>query len=147
MFIQWEEGIARTMSIIPMTQKGLPVYGAIAAGGLVEPFTSVSSKLDLPSLLNKPDFFVLRVNDETMKGDFIARGDYAIMRPALPDEELKEGEIVAVKVKGLGVTLKRLYNERGLIVLKAFNSLYPPIETTKRKSDDKRNSGRSLARS
>ena len=80
------------------------------------------------------------------KGDFIARGDYAIMPPLLADEELKEGEIVAVEVKEVGVTLKRLYNNRGLIVLKAFNSSYPPIETTKRKSDNKRNSGGSLAR-
>ncbi len=128
-YIDWEEGQARTFKITSQTQKGLPVYGAITAGGLVEPFTSVNSFLDLPSLLNKPDFFVLRVNDESMKGDFIAVGDYAIMRPALPDEELKEGEIVAVEVKEVGVTLKRLYNERGLIILKAFNSLYPPIET------------------
>ena len=128
-YIDWKDGQARTFKIIPITQKGLPVCGAIAAGSLVEPFTSVNSKLDLHSLLNQPDFFVLRVNDESMKGDFIAVGDYAIMRPLLADEELKEGEIVAVKVKGLGVTLKRLYNERGLIVLKAFNSLYPPIET------------------
>jgi len=132
-YIDWDEGQARTVRIISMAQKGLPVCGSIAAGSLVEPFTEVSSKLDLDSLLNQQDFFALRVNDESMKGDFIARGDYAIMRPALPDEELKEGEIVAVKVKGLGVTLKRLYNERGLIILKAFNSLYPPIETNPEK--------------
>jgi repressor LexA len=39
-FIQWAEGQARTIQILKSSTNGIPVYGAIAAGGLVEPYAS-----------------------------------------------------------------------------------------------------------
>ncbi len=37
------------------------IKGAIAAGGLVEPFTDEQSILELPYLLNQDDYYALRV--------------------------------------------------------------------------------------
>jgi len=60
--------------------------------------------------------------------DSIADGDFAILREVSPDEQLKNGEIVAARVEGLGTTLKRFYCSDGNVILKPSNPQYPPIE-------------------
>ena len=127
-YIDWHEGKARTIRIIHRESSGLPLLGAIAAGGLVEPFIDVEEKLDLSSLFRRPDCFALRVVGDSMIEDLIAEGDLAIMRSVASGEDLKEGEIVAARVEGLGTTLKRFYREENKIILKASNPKYPPIQ-------------------
>ncbi len=127
-YIDWHEGKARTIRIIHRESSGLPLLGAIAAGGLVEPFIDVEEKLDLSSLFRRPDCFALRVVGDSMIEDLIAEGDLAIMRSVASGEDLKEGEIVAARVEGLGTTLKRFYREENKIILKASNPEYPPIQ-------------------
>ncbi|MGF1481765.1 MAG: transcriptional repressor LexA [Cyanophyceae cyanobacterium] len=129
-YIDWSEGKARTIRILESESRGLPILGAIAAGGLVEPFTDVQEKLDLANIVDCSDYFALRVVGDSMIEDLITEGDMAVMRTVSPDEQLKEGEIVAARVVGYGTTLKRFYHSGDTVILKPANSKYSPIEVS-----------------
>jgi repressor LexA len=128
-YIDWTEGKARTIRILGSGPVGVPVLGAIAAGGLVEPYTESVEQLDLSHLFAQPGNFALRVIGDSMIEDLIAEGDVVIMRP-LPPEELKNGLIVAAQVEGHGTTLKRFYRKGERVTLKPANAKYLPIEVT-----------------
>ena len=104
--------------------------GAIAAGGLVEPFTDITETLDLPSLFQQSKCYALRVVGDSMIEDLIAEGDLAILRKVLSGEVLKDGAIVAARVEGLGTTLKHIYHHENRVTLKASNPKYSPIEVS-----------------
>ena len=106
-YIDWIEGKARTLRILHYQSRGIPILGAIAAGGLVEPFVDEQERLDLSHLLHGSSYWGLRVTGDSMIEDLITDGDLAIMRSLDPDETLKNGEIVAARVEGVGTTLKR----------------------------------------
>ena len=128
-YIDWTEGKARTLRILKQPVQGLPVLGAIAAGGLVEPFTDVEEKLDLSNLLQRSqDCYALRVSGDSMIEDHIADGDLVIMRSLTGNEEISNGEIVAARVEGHGTTLKRFYQEGQTITLQPSNHKYQPIK-------------------
>ncbi|MEM8779624.1 MAG: transcriptional repressor LexA [Cyanobacteria bacterium P01_G01_bin.49] len=127
-YIDWTEGKARTLRILHSKPKGIPILGAIAAGGLVEPFTDEEDKLDLSDLLASNNYWGLRVTGDSMIEDLITDGDFAIMRSLSPDETLKDGEIVAARVDGVGTTLKRFYQAGETVLLKPSNLNYQPIE-------------------
>ncbi|NES84733.1 MAG: repressor LexA [Moorea sp. SIO2B7] len=129
-YIDWTEGKARTIRILypPKETQEIRVLGAIAAGGLVEPFTDIQEKLSLSSLFNQPDCFALRVVGDSMIEDLIAEGDMVIMRSLSPNEKVRNGEIVAARVAGYGTTLKRFYQNAHQVTLKASNPKYLPIE-------------------
>ena len=132
-YIEWTEGKARTIRVLqPQVKQGIPVLGAIAAGGLVEPFTEAVEQLDFTSLFLPPKTFALRVIGDSMIEDLITEGDVVIMRP-VPDPELvKNGTIVAARVDGHGTTLKRFYRRGDRVTLKPANTKYKPIEVTAR---------------
>ncbi len=127
-YIDWSEGKARTIRILHRPPAGVPIHGAIAAGGLVEPFNDVQDRLDLTQMMKQPNHYALRVTGDSMIDDLIADGDFAIMRAKDPDETLEKGEIVAARVPGHGTTLKRLYQEGDKVTLKPSNRAYEPIE-------------------
>ena len=127
-YIDWTDGKARTLRILHQPEKGLSIEGAIAAGGLVEPFTEDRSRLDLSELFAQSDCYVLRVTGDSMIEDLINEGDYAVMRSLSSNLEVKNGDIVAARVSGHGTTLKRFYQEQEQITLKPANQKYQPIE-------------------
>lgn len=128
-YIDWTEGKARTLRILKQPAQGLPILGAIAAGGLVEPFTDVEEKLDLTHLFQRTkDCYALRVSGDSMIEDHIADGDLVIMRSLTGDEAVSNGEIVAARVEGHGTTLKRFYQEGETITLQPSNQKYQPIK-------------------
>jgi repressor LexA len=127
-YIDWTEGKARTIRIIGGTSGGVPVLGAIAAGGLVEPFTDAVEQLDVSSFFRHPGNFALRVIGDSMIEDLIAEGDVVILRPVPDPEHLKNGLIVAARVEGQGTTLKRFYRKGERVTLKPANPKYHPIE-------------------
>lgn len=130
-YIEWLEGKARTIRILADDDRGgVPILGAIAAGGLVEPFTDTMEKLDLSSLFNGPNYYALRVVGDSMIEDLIAEGDVAIMKSHLYSEALKNGTIVAARVDGHGTTLKRFYRQGDTVTLKPANPKYQPIEVS-----------------
>lgn len=132
-YIEWTEGKARTIRILqPLFAKGIPVLGAIAAGGLVEPFTDAVEQLDFSSLFLPPKSFALRVMGDSMIEDYITEGDVVIMCPISDQDLVKNGTIVAARVDGHGTTLKRFYRKGDRITLKPANAKYKPIEVTAR---------------
>ena len=127
-YIDWTDGKARTLRILHQPEKGLLIEGEIAAGGLVEPFTDEKTRLDLCDLFSRSDCYVLRVVGDSMIEDLINEGDYAIVRSLSSQEEVKNGDIVAARIKGYGTTLKRFYQEQDQVILKPSNRKYEPIK-------------------
>ncbi|HAA27206.1 MAG TPA: repressor LexA [Cyanobacteria bacterium UBA8553] len=127
-YIDWTEGKARTIRILGGAPAGVPVLGAITAGGLVEPFTDTVEQLDLSPLFRQPGNFALRVIGDSMIEDLIAEGDVVIMQPVSDSDQLKNGLIVAARVEGHGTTLKHFYRKGEQVTLKPANSKYLPIE-------------------
>lgn len=127
-YIEWAEGKARTIRIVQSVRGGVPVLGAIAAGGLLEPFTDAIEQLDFSSRFLPPQTFALRVMGDSMIEDLITEGDVVIMRPVPEPDQLKNGTIVAARVEGHGTTLKHFYRRGDRVTLKPANSKYKPIE-------------------
>ncbi|MEY4800493.1 MAG: hypothetical protein RLZZ213_940, partial [Cyanobacteriota bacterium] len=50
-WITWQEGQARTLQLLGGMASGIPVLGAVAAGGLVETFDDIQERLDLAPVL------------------------------------------------------------------------------------------------
>lgn len=129
-YIEWIEGKARTLRIVQRAKQGVPVLGAIAAGGLIEPFTDAVEHLEFSNLFLPSQSFALRVMGDSMIEDLITEGDLVIMRPVPEPDQLKNGTIVAARVEGHGTTLKRFYRRGDRVTLKPANSKYKPIEVT-----------------
>ncbi len=127
-FIEWAEGKARTIKILKYAASGVPIFGAIAAGGLVEPFSDGSEKFDLSAMFHQSDYFALKVMGDSMIGDSIVEGDMAIMQPVKDSGDVKNGTIVAAQVEGQGTTLKRYHRQGEQITLQPANPKYKPIE-------------------
>ncbi len=127
-WIKWQEGQARTLQLIGETFTGIPVLGAVAAGGLVETFNDVQETLDVNSVLQKRGIFALTVNGDSMVDSFITDGDVVLMEPVVEASRLKNGTVVSAMVPGSGTTLKHFYREGSLVRLEAANPAYEPIE-------------------
>ncbi len=125
-YIDWIEGKARTIHLLH--HKGVPILGAIAAGGLVEPFTDSVEHIDLSMMWRSGDYFALRVTGDSMIEDQITEGDLVIMQPVEALSQIKNGTIVAARVEGYGTTLKHFYLKGDIISLKPANNKYTPIE-------------------
>jgi repressor LexA len=127
-YIDWTEGKARTIRIIDSVHRGVPIRGEIAAGGLIEPFTDETERLDITGLQLRPQDYALRVSGDSMVDAMIVDGDIVIMRPVPEPDRLKNGKIVAARVEGFGNTLKYFYRHDDQVTLKPANANYDPIE-------------------
>jgi repressor LexA len=127
-FIEWNEGKARTIRILRQLKQGVPILGAIAAGGLIEPFIEAVEHLDFTNLSLPEQTFGLRVTGDSMIEDSIVDGDLVFLRPVPEPDQLKNGTIVAARVDGYGTTLKRFYRIGDRVTLKPANPKYNPIE-------------------
>ncbi len=128
-WIKWQEGQARTLQLIgEAVAQGIPVLGAVAAGGLVETFDDVQETLDLNSVLQKKGVFALTVNGDSMIDSYIADGDTVLMEPVHEPSRIRNGTVVSALVAGSGTTLKYFFREGPMVRLEAANPLYEPIE-------------------
>ena len=127
-WIKWQEGQARTLQLIEESLSGVPVMGAIAAGGLIETFDDVQETLDFNSVLQLKGLFALTVNGDSMVDSFIADGDTVLMEPVNDPSGLRNGTVVSAMVPGLGTTLKHFFRDGRLVRLEAANNSYEPIE-------------------
>jgi repressor LexA len=106
---------------------GIPIQGEIAAGFLSDPLPSHHTS-EQDYLTASGGDYALRVSGDSMVGDAIVDGDWAIMQ-AVPDgyEPVRSGEIVAVWVEGRGTTLKHYHRQGELTILRASNPKYADI--------------------
>ncbi len=127
-WITWQEGQARTLQLVGGLVSGIPVLGAVAAGGLIETFDDVQERLELNSVFDRKDVFALTVNGDSMVDAHIADGDVVLMEPVLDPLRVKDGTVVSAMVPGSGTTLKHFFRDGSLIRLEAANPLYEPIQ-------------------
>ena len=105
---------------------------AIAAGGLVEPFTDEQSNLELPHIHDSDNYYALRVKGDSLVDVAIAPEDTVIIRRLNPEETVKNGEIVAANVEGHGVIIRQYtldFSEVTLSSLEQETSLKVPRTT------------------
>ena len=127
-WITWQEGQARTLELLGGADRGgIPVLGAVAAGGLVEPFHDSQERLDLTPLLETRGLFALTVNGDSMVEAHIADGDVVLLEPVGDASRLREGTIVSALVPGSGTTLKHFHRQGKKVRLEAANPAYAPI--------------------
>jgi repressor LexA len=109
-----------------LRDSGIPIRGEIAAGFLSDPLPSHHAELEYLGVSGGD--YALRVSGDSMVGDAIVDGDWAIMQ-AVPDgyEPVRSGEIVAVWVEGRGTTLKHYHRQGELTILRASNPKYADI--------------------
>ncbi len=131
-YVTWIDGKARTLKLLHLKKPGIVIKGAIAAGGLVEPFTDEQTILELPYVLNQDEYYALRVRGDSLVESAIADEDTVIIRRLTPEETVNNGEIVAVKVEGHGVIIRQYtldFSEVTLTSLEKENSLKVPRTT------------------
>ena len=126
-WITWQEGQARTLQLLGNMAAGIPVLGAVAAGGLVETFDDVSERLELEPVLQTRGLFALTVNGDSMVDAHIADGDVVLMEPVNDPARLRDGTIVSALVPGSGTTLKHFHRQGSTVTLEAANPAYEPI--------------------
>jgi repressor LexA len=126
-WITWQEGQARTLQLLGGMAGGIPVLGAVAAGGLVETFNDVQERLDLAPVLETRGLFALTVNGDSMVEAHIADGDVVLLEPVNEPSRLREGTIVSALVAGSGTTLKHFHRDGRRVRLEAANPAYAPI--------------------
>jgi repressor LexA len=127
-WITWQEGQARTLQLLGGARPaGIPVLGAVAAGGLVEPFDDLEERLDLAPVLETRGLFALTVNGDSMVDAHIAEGDLVLLEPVSDPARLKDGAIVSALVPGSGTTLKHFHRQGSKVRLEAANPAYAPI--------------------
>ena len=129
-WITWQEGQARTLQLLGdmVEAAGIPVLGAVAAGGLVTAFDDVQEHLDLAPVLETRGLFALTVNGDSMVDSHIADGDVVLMEPVQDPQRLRNGTVVSALVAGSGTTLKHFHRQGATVVLEAANPAYQPIE-------------------
>ena len=129
-WITWQEGQARTLQLLGglAVQAGIPVLGAVAAGGLVTAFDDVQDHLDLAPVLETRGLFALTVNGDSMVDAHIADGDVVLMEPVIDPQRLRNGTVVSALVAGSGTTLKHFHRQGSSVMLEAANPAYEPIQ-------------------
>lgn len=104
----------------------LPVIGRIPAGVPLLEEENIETYLPYPKKDYDPErHFVLRVSGESMRDAGILNDDLVVIRQQPTAEN---GQIVAVRLRDNGVTLKKFYREDDKIILKPCNDEYQPIE-------------------
>jgi repressor LexA len=127
-WITWQEGQARTLQLLGrVSSRGIPLLGAVAAGGLVETFDDIQERVDLAPVLDTQGLFALTVNGDSMVEAQIADGDLVLMEPVSDPSRLRNGTIVSALVPGSGTTLKHFERQGNTVTLVAANSAYAPI--------------------
>jgi repressor LexA len=124
-----EEHMSRAIQLTSQPQlkrTSLPLAGTIAAGSPVLAVEDMDRK-DFAGLFKDEDHFCLKVKGESMIGEHIAEGDFAVIKR---QKTARDGDIVAALVDGSDATLKRFYKEKGRFRLEPANSRMKSIYST-----------------
>ena len=131
-YLSRSPGRSRSIRLLRLPERGLPILGTIAAGIpislFLEPGPSHLS-LDFPESHNASGLYALRVKGDSMVDDRIADGDLVVIDST---QDPYDGAIVvATDLNGDGeagaATLKRYFHEGRRIRLQPANANYAPI--------------------
>jgi repressor LexA len=106
----------------------IPIVGSVAAGQPILAAQHVAGQLTLSSLFSrKGPLFALAVSGDSMTGDGINDGDFAIVRQ---QATATPGDIVVAMIEDgdtSEATVKRYREEHNAIILEPSNSAYAPL--------------------
>jgi repressor LexA len=105
----------------PIEERGLPLFGLVAAGVLQEAVQQ-DERVDFEALIHgrsTKNLFVLKVKGDSMIDAQIADGDYVVIRK---QRSANNGQIVVAQTEDGEATLKRWYMEKNRIRLEPANS-------------------------
>lgn len=114
---------------IPLpVESTIPIVGSVAAGHPILAAEHNAGTLSLGGLFDKKGpLFALQVAGDSMVGDGIIEGDYAIVRQ---QTSASPGDVVVAMIEdgdASEATIKRYREERGAIVLEPSNPNYEPL--------------------
>ncbi|NNG01372.1 MAG: transcriptional repressor LexA [Desulfobacteraceae bacterium] len=112
---------------VPITGKGIPVIGKIAAGQPIEAVENMAEELSIsPDVFGCGRCFSLKVQGDSMIDAHIVDGDLAIIRP---QQTAENGEIAAVIIHEVPeeATLKRIRRRGKTLILEPANDAYDSL--------------------
>ena len=101
----------------------IPVVGMVPAGIPLLAEENIEGHVALSADISPPGSFLLRVQGESMIGDYIQDGDYVLVKP---QPIADDGDIVVAELDG-EATVKRLRRKNGDISLVPSNPTMDPI--------------------
>jgi repressor LexA len=110
------------------SQPGIPLLGTIAAGQPIQAVPQPETLQVPEALLGRRPCYALRVRGDSMIEAGILDGDYVVIEQR---DSARNGEIVVALVDNEEVTLKRIEQTRGKVILHPANAdmmplTYPP---------------------
>ncbi len=120
---------ARSIQILskaPQGVRNIPLYGYIAAGLPIEAVTGTES-IEIPeSFLPRrgSDYYVLRVQGQSMIDEHIQDGDYVVVESRVTADP---GDTIVALIDNENVTLKKFYPEGTMVRLQPANEALAPI--------------------
>ena len=123
--ISREKNRSRAIRLLkePADNRGLPYVGDIAAGTLHEAIEQ-NERIDIGSMFEKKNRFVLRVSGDSMIEAQICDGDYVVVKK---QHSAHSGDIVVALTGEGDATLKYWFPEKSRIRLQPANSEMKPI--------------------
>lgn len=105
---------------------GLPLVGAVAAGGPIVAEQNIEDYIDVPKIAGGDNAdFVLSVRGDSMMKAGILDGDFVVVKS---QQTARDGEIVVAMIEN-EATVKRFFKESDHIRLQPENDAYEPIRT------------------
>jgi repressor LexA len=133
-YIQRQKGKKRSIRVLydPDQAIGVPIWGTIAAGGIVESFPEPEPErlIEVAERYKTPEYYGLRVIGDSMIGSHICSGDLVILRQQVDVQSLKNGSIVAAEIAGEGTTLKHFRRIGNQVRLIPANPQFKEIKVT-----------------
>ena len=103
----------------------LPILGTVRAGKPITMNENIEGYETVePEVMRGRRGFILRVNGDSMSGDYIFDGDKVVV---VLDEDISPADIAVVAVNGDDATIKRLKCQDGICVLTPSNTAYEPM--------------------
>jgi repressor LexA len=124
------KGVARSLELVTLNAKqefmSVPLVGVIAAGKPIEAIEVPDEAIEIArdKRFQDGDLYALRVRGNSMIGDGIFDGDFAIIKK---QSWADNGDTAVAIIDDNEATLKRYYKEKGRIRLQPANPTFEPI--------------------
>lgn len=116
----------RVSEAVDNATSGLPLIGAVAAGGPIVAEQNIEEYIDVPRIAGGDAAdFVLSVRGDSMEKAGILDGDFVVVKS---QQTARDGEIVVALIEN-EATVKRFFKESDHIRLEPENDAYEPIRS------------------